>query len=180
MIEITRYYVIPSDAPETDTRILSLLRLIQTGISDIKLGIDDLKAGQQRILARFDASEQRILAPLLARLDEKQTAVVAAVLDALDGRAFPAAELEEHLAAIRAALAEINARSAEMADRQLAVAVQHATAVVGDPDLAVKHKLKVTIPILPALIAYEGELELGSQLNLRELWRALRGWVKGG
>ena len=76
--------------------------------------------------------------------------------------------------------AEINARSAQIADRQLADAARKLAEVAGDPGLDVKHKLKVMIPILPVLLAYEGELELGSHLNLREAWAALRGWVSGG
>lgn len=66
----------------------------------------------------------------------------------------------------------------QIADRQLAAAVQHAAEVVSAPGLDVKHKLKVTIPILPALVAYEGEMELGGGLNLEEAWKALCKWVR--
>ena len=137
-----------------------------------------LQQGFALLLGRFDLAEQRILAPILARLDEQETALVAAVLDALDARAFPAAELGEHLAAIQFALAELNARTAHIRNDQLAAAVRHAAEIAGDPNLDVKHKLKVTIPILPAFLAYEGELELSSGLKLSELWRGVWGRLR--
>jgi len=138
----------------------------------------DLRQGFVTLLARFDAAEQRILAPILARLDEQEAALVAAVLDELETRAFSAAELGEHLAAIQLALAELNARTAQIRSDQLAAAVQHAAEIAGDPNLDVKHKLKVTIPILPAFLAYEGELELSSGLKLSELWRGVWGRLR--
>ena len=41
-----------------------------------------------------------------------------------------------------------------------------------------KHKLKVTIPIVPVLLSYEGEIELSSRLNLQELWQQLTGALR--
>lgn len=129
------------------------------------------------LLARFDLTEQRILSPLLARLDGQQAALVAAVLDALDSRAIPADELDAHLEAIQRALAELNARAAQISNQQLAAAVRRANELASAPSLEAKHKLKVTIPILPAVLAYEGEMELGSGLNLEEIWKALYRWA---
>jgi hypothetical protein len=70
-------------------------------------------------------------------------------------------------------LAEIRLHAAQTADRQLAASLEHAAALAEDPGLDVKHKLKVTIPIVPFLLEYEGEFELNSRLNLRRVWGAL-------
>lgn len=156
------------------------LRSLCAGLQAQMQGFDlALRQGLALVLARFDASEQRILAPVLARLDAQETALVAAVLDALDERVFPAEELGQHLAVIQMALAQINIRSAHIRDQQLAAAAQHAAEIVSAPSLDVKHKLKVTIPIVPALIAYEEEFELSSGMNLPEVWRRLRARVSG-
>jgi hypothetical protein len=156
------------------------LRRLFAGLQAQMQGFDlALRQGLALILARFDLAEQRILAPVLARLDAQETALVAALLDALEGRVFPAEELGQHLAVIQMALAQINVRSAQMRDQQLAAAVQHAAEIVSAPSLDVKHKLKVTLPIVPALIAYEEEFELGSGMNLPEVWRRLRARVSG-
>ena len=37
-----------------------------------------------------------------------------------------------------------------------------------------KHKLKLTIPMVPVLLSYEGEFELGSKLDLAVVWQALQ------
>jgi hypothetical protein len=140
---------------------------------------DRLDAGQERILARFDLTEQRSLAPLLARLDTQETALIAAVLDALETRVFPAEELGQHLAIMQMALAEINVRAAQIGDRQLAESARQAVAVVNDPGLDVKHKLKIAFPIVPVFLSYEGEIELNNGVNLREAWRRLRERISG-
>ena len=143
----------------------------------------DLHAGQEHILAilaRFDQQEQRILGPILARLDNQQTEQTAAVLDALDARIFPTDELGRHLAVIQMALAQISIRATQIGDWQLVESVRQVTELASAPGLDAKHKLKVTIPIVPVLLSYEGAFELGSRLDLEEAWRALRGWITGG
>ena len=138
-----------------------------------------MQQGFTRVLDRFDLAEQRILAPILARLDEQQVAQITAILDALEARVFPADELGRHLAVIQMALAEINVRAAQIRDRQLVESARQVVELASAPGLEVKHKLKIAIPILPLLVAYEGELELGSRLNLGEAWRGVRGWIGG-
>lgn len=41
-----------------------------------------------------------------------------------------------------------------------------------------EHKLKLTIPIIPVLLSYEGAFELGSRLDLAAVWRALQNLVR--
>lgn len=158
------------------------LRAILIGLEQqmqgVALGIDDLKAGQQRILARFDLTEQRIVAPILARLDAQQAALLDKILDVLDVATFGADELDRHLSAIDAALAEVNARAAEIDDRQLTASAQQVAELASSLGLDVKHKLKLTIPIIPVLLSYEGAFELGSRLDLAAVWHALQDLVR--
>lgn len=168
----------PGD-PAVQAEIAALLREMKPTLDEVAVGVADLQAGQERIKAHFDVTVQSALLPALARLDAQQTAQTAAILDALETRAFSADELDSHLAAIHLALAAINARAASIADRQLAQAVQQTVELASDPGLDVKHKLKITLPIVPVLLAYEGEIELGSRLNLREVWQALWARIRG-
>jgi hypothetical protein len=133
-----------------------------------------LRQGFTLVLARFDVTEQRILSPILARLDEQQAALMDKILDVLDVAAIGADELDRHLAAIDAALAEVNARAAEIADRSLVASAQQVAELASPLGLDVKHKLKLTIPIIPVLLSYEGAFEMGSKLDLAEVWRALQ------
>jgi len=200
--ELRRWAIAPTEAlraqapgdPALQAEGIALLREMQptlaevaTGVREMRptldeaaAGMRDLQAGQKRILARFDQQEQRILAPILAQLDAQQAEQTAAVLDALNARIFPADELGRHLAVIQMALAELNIRATQMGDRQLAESARQVTEFASAPGLDIKHKLKVTIPIVPVLLSYEGAFELGSRLNLEEAWRALRGWITGG
>ncbi|HOO77666.1 MAG TPA: RuBisCO large subunit C-terminal-like domain-containing protein [bacterium] len=45
------------------------------------------------------------------------------------------------------------------------------TSTVLKSDISVTDKLKVTIPIIPLLLQYEGELSLGSKVSIASLWR---------
>jgi len=162
------------------TEAAELRFVLDDMLRQINVRFDRLDAGQTRILTRFDQQEQRIVQPILARLDEQQVALTAAVLDALEAHTFPADELGRHLATIQMALAEICIRAAQIGDRQLAESSRQVTELASAPGLDIKHKLKVTIPIVPVLLSYEGAFELGSRLNLEETWRAIRGWITGG
>ena len=42
------------------------------------------------------------------------------------------------------------------------------------PALGVAHKLKLTVPIIPFSLGYEGEIQLGSRMNLEMAWE----WLK--
>lgn len=134
----------------------------------------NLATGFRLTMARFDVTEQRILSPILARLDAHEAALLDKILDVLDVAAIGADELDRHLAAIDAALAEVNAMSATIADRQLVASAQQVAALASPLGLDVKHKLKLTIPIIPVLLSYEGAFELGSKLDLAAVWE----WLK--
>jgi hypothetical protein len=134
----------------------------------------NLATGFRLTLARFDVTEQRILSPILARLDDQEATLLDKILDVLDVATFGADELDRHLTAIDAALAEVNAISATIADRQLVASAQQVAELASPLGLDVKHKLKLTIPIIPVLLSYEGAFELGSKLDLAEVWRALQ------
>ena len=159
------------------TEAAELRSVLDDMLRQINVRFDRLDAGQARILARFDQQEQRILGPILARLDSQQADQTAVLLDALEARTFPAEDLGRHLTTIQMALAELNIRAAQIGDRQLAESARQVTLLASAPGLDIKHKLKITIPIVPLLLSYEGAFELGSRLNLEEAWQALRGWI---
>ena len=56
------------------TEAAELRFVLDDMLCQINVRFDRLDAGQARILARFDQQEQRIVQPILARLDEQQVA----------------------------------------------------------------------------------------------------------
>ncbi len=152
-----------------------LLAALQAQIQQVNA---DLRQGFVVLLARYDAGEQRLLSVLLARLDAQELALTNAILDALETSALPAAELDQHLAAIALALEEIRQAADRIEDRQLAAGAAEVAEAIAAPGLDIKHKLKIGFPIIPLILAYEGEVELSGRLNLEATWEALKGWVR--
>jgi hypothetical protein len=152
----------------------TVLSDIRTQLGTVTAGIDDLLAGQMALLTRFDQEEQRVLAVLLARFDAQQVALSNAILDALEGGVLTADEIDRHLSVMEAALVEVNQRAARIEDRQLVDVARQVSDFLEAPQLDAKHKLKVTIPIIPVFLAYEGEIELNSRLDLEKAWETLK------
>jgi len=141
---------------------------------------DDLVALRRTVLDRFDAGERALIAAWVERLDQAQLETVATVLEAIDAGTIPTRELEETLVAVRAALTELREGGTPLEERLPPGAVERLAEAVDAPRLDVRHKLKVALPIIPWLLSYEGEIELGSGLNLEEAWRRIVSRVRGG
>ena len=140
----------------------------------------DLVALRRTVLDRFDAGERALIAAWVERLDQAQLETVATVLEAIDAGTIPTRELEETLVAVRAALTELREGGTPLEERLPPGAVERLAEAVDAPRLDVRHKLKVALPIIPWLLSYEGEIELGSGLNLEEAWRRIVSRVRGG
>ncbi|MGA9349328.1 MAG: AAA-like domain-containing protein [Anaerolineae bacterium] len=140
---------------------------------------DDLTGLRQAILACFDAGEQKVIATVVEQLDQSQLATVQAMLDGVEAGHVPESQLQETLTAVQETLAEIKQRGAAFPDPALIDGATHLSEVVDAPKLDVKHKLKVTLPIVPSILSYEGEVELKSGLNLEATWQRLMAKVRG-
>ncbi len=129
---------------------------------------------RQTLLARFDATQQKTLAAIAERLDQNQLVTIEAVLEALEANQVSEAETRQLLEGTRQALTILKQRGVALPAGQEAIAE-----VINAPGLDAKHKLKVTAPIIPFLLEYEGELELGSGINLKPAWERLVARVRG-
>lgn len=135
---------------------------------------DDLGHLRQTVLDRYDTGEQTIIATITERLDQTQLTTVQAVLDALEEDRLPETEMLQVLNAVQQILVELE-------QRNIALPAQQPVAeAIATPTLDVKHKLKITLPIVPLLLGYEGEVQLGSGMNLETVWERLVRWVRGG
>ena len=140
---------------------------------------DDLVALRRTVLDRFDAGERALIAAWVERLDQAQLETVATVLEAIDAGAVPTRELEETLVAVRAALTELREGGTPLEERLPPGAVERLAEAVDAPRLDVRHKLKVALPIIPWLLSYEGEIELGSGVDLEAAWRRILRKIRG-
>ena len=153
------------------------LRKMNTKLDAILVGqeviLDELTDLRQDILDRFDAGEQAIINAVVERLDENQLVTVQVVLNGLDDRRIPENELQEILGAVQGLVAEIRREGVTLTDPALASGVERMEEVVKEPTLDVSHKLKLSVPIIPFILSYEGELGLASGLNLDKAWNRL-------
>lgn len=158
----------PVDASQSEKSELQQIHIkldaLLAGQSDINLGLYNLR---QAILSRYDAGEQRIINSITERLDQVQAETVQTILDAVEKNQLNEAEMAEAISAVQQALAEIKQRGAALP--------QHAELeeTISAPHLDLKHKLKFSIPIVPLLLEYEGEVELSSGVNLESVWNRL-------
>lgn len=155
-----------------DTKLDALL----AGQAAIQDNLTDLR---QAVLARFDTSEQTIIAAVIEQLDQSQLITVQSVLDAVEAGLIPTGELQETLAAVQHVLAGIQQRQVALFEPTVASEVKHLAEVIDAPKLDLRHKLKITLPIIPLFLSYEGEAELESGLNLEAAWQRLVAKVRG-
>ena len=157
---------------QMDTKLDTLL-LGQETIQDNLINL------RKAVLARFDANEQTIITTIVNRLDQEQLANTQAALDGIAARQLSNNELQETLGAIRDALNEISQKEIFLSDSHLTSEIENISEVVDAIKLDVSHKLKVTVPIIPFILSYEGELGLKSGMNLESAWTKLLNKVRG-
>jgi hypothetical protein len=122
---------------------------------------ENLDRMRQDLLLRYDATEQATIEAVAQQLDRNQLLLTQNLLDALDANQVSEPQIQQMLAV----LAE---RVPALPPSQAAVAE-----IIKDPTLDARHKLKVTLPLVPFLVEYEGELELGSGFNIKLAWEQL-------
>ncbi|MEA5566772.1 hypothetical protein [Anabaena sp. UHCC 0399] len=154
-------------------------------LEQINTRIDRLSAGQkaiyeninqlrQGLLARYDAGEQNIIAAVTEQLDQSQIVMIATVLDAIETNQVTETEMQPILQGIQQNITKLQQNGTSLPPSQ-SVLIE----VINAPELDFKHRLKVAIPLIPFILDYEGELELGTGINLKAAWQGLMMRLKG-
>jgi len=163
-------------SPGSDSQLAQNVAAILARTERIDSNVEKLLAGQLRILARFDESEQQLLTAIVAQLNAQQAQTVDAILDVIDVQGVAADELGRMLTDIQHALAAIQPRVG--LDPQLARRIEQIHAAVQPADeeagADVRHRLKLSVPLLPFLLAYEGEIEVNARRELQQVWDRLQ------
>lgn len=116
---------------------------------------------RQALLERYNASEKVIIGSITQQLNQTQLVLTENLLQALDNNMVSEPEMQQMLAALEDRLPSLPHHQADIAE------------IIKDPEMDARHKLKVTLPIIPMLVEYEGELELGSGFNVKSAWQQL-------
>lgn len=153
--------------------ISSRLGGIEHGVSAVHDDVKAVRVGLAQVLGHFERQYQEIVAPILAHMDEHHLAQIDATLAAVETNAVAADEIDRLLASITKTLAAILATQHTLLDPATQQRLHQVVEVAGNEMLNRRHRLKLTVPIIPALLAYEAEIDVEAQSRLAELWQAL-------
>lgn len=110
---------------------------------------------------------------VLLQLTEAQVTIVQTLSQGIEAARIPQADMAELLAAIRDLKASAAGNSA------LSAVVDKLPSAFEDTRLDISHKLKLTLPIIPLLLAYEGEVDWNSSMNISTLIKKMLAKLRG-
>ena len=116
---------------------------------------------RQELSSRYNDSEKAIIASITKQLNRMQLVLTDNLLQALDDNMVSEPEMQQMLAVLEERLPSLPPSQAAIVE------------IIKDPEIDVRHKLKVTLPIIPLLVEYEGEVEIGSGFNINSAWEQL-------
>jgi hypothetical protein len=128
-------------------------------------------------------TEQRLLDRILGRIDqcERRTQLeIQNVLKAIESREGPDQEILGVLINLQEQLRLLVDSQALCEDTSLAQEANVIVETISTPGLDARHRLKLTVPIIPLILAYEGEVEFNIRASLEAIWKKLRGWANSG
>jgi hypothetical protein len=139
----------------------------------------DVKSFRQPILDRFDVSEQKILSSVFERLDRDKLEIVEALLDVVERDAVPQDLIAETLRATKDLVSEIRAKQPKIQDPEAAAkSLNSWEEAINSPELAIDNMIKVTIPIIPFLLTYEGSYKFQNGMRLDSAWNKLKSCIR--
>ena len=135
------------------------LQIIENQLQQIDAKLNIVLINQDSLLLRYQVSEQAILRVFIEQLNQTQLAFTENMLNAVAANQVSESEMLEMLAVLESRIPSLPSSSqAEIAE------------IIKSPELDTRHKITVTLPIVPFLINYEGELELGTGFNIKSAW----------
>ena len=146
---------------------------LESKVDAVLTSVSTLKAD---LLVRFDESERIIIASVVDRLTAQELENTDRILCAIDEGQVSEHEMVEVIESVRVELSQLQEQLDNSAPRELVDETARASEVLSDPELSVKHKLKTGFPIIPFVLSYEGEIELGQSASLTRLWQRISSW----
>lgn len=152
---------------------------ISSQLQQIDKKLDWLAGSQvalhESISIYFTTEERFLINPIANQLSEAQVIEVKTVLEAVESNQISDNEANLAVSEINQLLALLKDRNVELPDGNEAI-----VEVLNQPTLDAKHALKVSIPIIPFILSYEGELELGAGIKLKETWNHWKAklWIR--
>ncbi len=149
------------------------IQSLSSQIQNIDNKIDSFLEGQvglsQELMLHFSSEVQCLILPLAQKLNQSEIVKSKKLLESIDKNLVPEESMRLILSEISQAIKISQDEKLHLPEESEIVAE-----IINSPEIDAKHALKVSIPIIPFVLAYEGELGLGTGINLKEFWTNLR------
>lgn len=122
-----------------------------------------LEGAENRILNHFDEQIQVVLLPEIEKLSEKDTRIMELLLKDIEQNKDSFLETNQYIALLLDTINDLKVDNKEKVKEKL-----------NDADIAVKHKLKISIPLLIPFLKYEGEVELSAKEKFPTTWKEFK------
>ncbi|MBE9156424.1 hypothetical protein IQ265_06220 [Nodosilinea sp. LEGE 06152] len=155
-----------SEYPDRAQSLSSQLQIID---DKIDLLLESQEHLFQALMVHFSPKEQGFLSPLAQKLDQIELIKAKAFIEAIDEDLIPEKNVCLMLEEARQMIKASQEKELDLPEENVIIAE-----IINSPEIDVKHALKVSIPIIPFILAYEGELGLGTGVNLKEAWKGLK------
>jgi hypothetical protein len=149
-------------------QVQSIANQLQQINEKVDLLLDSQINLHQALLPHFNANERAALLPLATQLNENQIIEISAVLEAVDSNQIPELEIQSIINQTKVLLMQLKEHNISLPEGD-----ENIIELINEPTLDTKHALKISVPIIPFLVSYEGEVGLGTGLNLTEVWKKL-------
>jgi hypothetical protein len=137
----------------------SKLNLVLNGQVEIHR---DLSETRKALLSRYDESERVLIGVFTQQLNQSQLVLTQALFTALESEQLSESEMQQMIK-----LLVLRIPTPSMSQTNV-------LKILKDTELDARHKLKISIPIIPFLVDYEGELELGTSFDFQTAWE----WIE--
>jgi hypothetical protein len=138
----------------------------------------DIKSLRQSILDRFDLCEKKIISAVFERLDVDKLEIIEMLLNAVESGEVPKNLIDETLSATKDFVSEIRANRLEIQDPEVSTSLDSWEEAIDSPELKIENRIKVTIPIIPLLLTYEGSYRFETGLKLDSTWNKLCAFIR--
>lgn len=150
----------------TDQNLHKQLKQISKDLDALKSGQNnilwELEKTKQIVVSHYDLSQRRFILRITEQLSHDQLKVVQLLLLYIEDAHLPEAEVGEMLLLVKQHISSLPPEQLE------------ALEVIKAPELDIRHRLKVCLPLIPFILDYEGEVEIGSGFNIKTLWNEIK------
>jgi hypothetical protein len=137
---------------------------------DIVLGI---LSPRDNISKQFSAGEIERLSLIFENLDQDQVKETLSALEALDKDKITVADMKTMIETAGQQIQNLNKSKYFQERKQLYRKANKVSEILADPSLETRHKIKLTLPIIPFILTYSGEMEFEGGVKLRTLWKRI-------